>query len=155
MISYRELVDLALASHDPTWRAHKVQYASLLLTHDDQQHAIAEQRAARFAASAGVARLATRIEPLNRFWPAEEYHQKYHLRNDRTLAAEFQAMFGGDERAFRESTAAARVNGYVAGDGTIAQLGREIDFLGLTTAGRKRLVDRVSTSRGGNSCSVG
>jgi hypothetical protein len=61
-------------------------------------------------------------------------------------------MFGGDEVAIRESTAAARVNGYVAGGGTSAQLASEIDLLGLSEAGRARL---ASGGRSGVGCSLG
>lgn len=70
------------------------------------------------------------------------------------LAAEFRAMFGTDETAFRESTAAARVNGYVAGDGTRAQLAREVDLLGLTDTGRSRLISSVDGSGDRNACSI-
>ena len=66
-------------------------------------------------------KLATRIEPLKRFTNAEDYHQKYYLRNDRILMADFRAMFAEDS-AFRESTAAARVNGFVAGEGCVVVL---------------------------------
>jgi peptide-methionine (S)-S-oxide reductase len=154
VISYAKLVDLALESHDPRWRAHKEQYASLVLAHDDEQLSVAGERGARAAARLG-APLATRIEPLKRFWLAEDYHQKYHLRQDRLLSGEFRAMFGTDEAALRESTAAARVNGYVAGDGTKAQLATEIDFLGLSDRGRARLVERVTDPGGGVGCSLG
>ena len=139
---------MAFAAHNPTWRAHKAQYASRVLAHDDEQLAIAQERAARVAAAAGVLSLATRIEPIRRFWLAEDYHQKYHLRNDRVLAREFAEMFGGDEAAFRESTAAARVNGYAAGGGTRAQLAAEIDLYGLSEAGRARLVSRTRSDAG-------
>ena len=98
--------------------------------------------------------LTTRIEPLKSFWLAEDYHQKYYLRNDRALASDFRAMFDGDETAFRESTSAARVNGYVAGNGTRVQLAREIDFLGLSESGRARLITRVGDSASGAGCSV-
>lgn len=128
-----------MAAHNPTWVAHKPQYASLILAHDDVQLATARECAARFSATLGGKQLATRIEPLKRFWPAEDYHQKYSLRNDRVLAADFRAMFGTDEVALRESTAAARVNGYVAGDGTRAQLAGELETLGLSEVGRSRL----------------
>ena len=155
VITYAELVDLALTAHNPTWVAHKVQYASLILAHDDAQLETARERATRFSAVLGGRPLATRIEPLKRFWNAEDYHQKYHLRNDRVLAVEFRAMFGSDEAAFRESTAAARVNGYVAGDGTAAQLEREIDLLGLGPDGRSKLITRVGTVGDGIGCSLG
>ncbi|NTU71218.1 MAG: peptide-methionine (S)-S-oxide reductase [Coriobacteriia bacterium] len=154
VISYGALVDLAFASHNPTWKAHKMQYASLVLAHDDEQLATATERGMRVAAKMG-ALLATRIEPLSQFWLAEDYHQKYYLRNERGLAAEFSAMFEGDEDALRDSTAAARVNGYVAGDGTRSQLAREIDFLGLTGPARTRLIARVGMAEGDASAACG
>jgi hypothetical protein len=103
----------------------------------------------------GGRRLATRIEPLKRFWNAEDYHQKYHLRQDRVLMAEFRTMFGDDQVALRESTAAARINGYIAGDGTKAQLAREIDFLGLGERGRDYLISRVKDGGPGVGCAIG
>jgi len=154
VISYGQLVDLALASHDPRWRAHKVQYASLILAHDETQLALASDRAARAAARLGGP-LATRIERLNHFWIAEDYHQKHHLRNDRVLATEFSSVFGSDEAALRESTAAARANGYAAGAGTKAQLATEIGFLGLSEAGRARLIAWVSDDGPSGSCGFG
>ncbi len=155
MITYSELVDLAFASHNPTWVAHKEQYASVILAHDAEQLAVAEERAARFSAVLGGRPLATRIEPLKRFWNAEDYHQKYYLRNDRVLATDFNAMFGDDEAALRESTSAAHVNGYVAGDGTKAQLEGEIADLGLSDAGRSRLIAMVRDGGRGVGCSIG
>lgn len=98
--------------------------------------------------------LSTRIERLGRFWPAEDYHQKYYLRNDRALASDFHAMFDGDESAFRESTSAARVNGYAAGDGTRAQLAREMEFLGLSEKGRASLILKVTEGISGGGCSI-
>jgi peptide-methionine (S)-S-oxide reductase len=155
VISYRELVDLAFASHNPVWPSPKSQYASLVLADDEEQLEIAQERGRRASSMLGRG-LSTRIEPLKRFWLAEDYHQKYYLRNDRVLMAEFKAMFDGDDEAFRESTAAARVNGYVAGDGTRAQLSREIDFLGLSQRARSRLVSRVTGESGpGNGCAIG
>jgi peptide-methionine (S)-S-oxide reductase len=148
-VSYATLVDLAFAAHNPARAAHKAQYASLVLAHDDSQLAVAGERARRVSAAMGGRVLTTRIERLDRAWIAEDYHQKYYLRQDKLLAGEFTAMFGGDEAALRESTSAARVNGYVAGDGTRAQLAREIDFLGLTEAGRQRLVAKTGVGPSG------
>ena len=153
VISYGRLVDLAFAAHNPVRPAFKPQYASLILAHDDEQLAVANERAERVSAVLGGQPLSTRIERLDRAWLAEEYHQKYHLRSDRVLGGDFRAMFDGDETAFRESTAAARVNGYAAGVGNRAQLAREIQFLGLSAAGRRRLVDRTGAGPSGG-CSI-
>lgn len=153
-VSYEDLLAFALESHDPTRAAYKTQYASLVLAHGDAQLAAARSVAERTAAGLGR-RLATRIEPLKRFYLAEGYHQKYYLRNDRELMAEFRAMFGADEAAFRESTAAARVNGYVAGDGTPVRLQAEVDSLGLSDGGRAHLVSRVGDPGFRAGCSLG
>jgi len=152
-VSYEALLELALTSHDPFRAAFKGQYASLVLTHTDEQLTIARAVAERLEVTRGR-KLATRIEPIKRFTNAEEYHQKYSLRNDRTLMADFRAMFGSDEDAFRESTAAARVNGYVAGDGSSIQLEREIDGFGLTDGGRAELAARFGRRGGGIGCSI-
>jgi peptide-methionine (S)-S-oxide reductase len=141
-VSYEELLELVLTSHDPTRAAFKEQYASLVLARDKAQLAAARAVASRF--EEGLARkLATRVELLKRFYPAEDYHQKYYLRNDRIVMADFRGMFGDDETAFRESAAAARANGYVAGGGARTQLGREIELLGLSEKGAAQLTARV------------
>lgn len=131
VIPYEDLLQLVWQSHDPTRQAHKVQYASLVLTHDDAQLAAARESAERLQAAIGRP-VVTRIEPLTRFWLAENYHQKYYLRNDSAVASEFASMFGGDEAALRESTAAMKANAYVAGVGTCAALAREGNELGLS-----------------------
>ena len=142
VVSYGELLELALTSHDPTRAAHREQYASLALAHDDAQLESARTVAERFESRLGR-RLITRIEPLKRFYAAEDYHQKYHLRSDRVLMADFRAMLGQDEGALRESPAAARANGFIAGDGARSQLEPVIDLLGLSEGGRARMMSRV------------
>ena len=155
VVSYAKLVDLAFAAHDPSRPAHKAQYASLVLAHDDEQLVTARERAARVSGANSGRVLTTRIETLRQFWPAEEYHQKYHLKQDRVLASEFVSMFGDDLAALRESTAAARINAYIAGYGTQGQLAREIDFLGLSEKGRAHLVSKVMDDAPSGSCAIG
>jgi hypothetical protein len=46
-------------------------------------------------------------------------------------------------RDFVNSTSAARVNAYIAGERTYASLLAEIDSLGLSPEGRERLLDIV------------
>ncbi len=151
VISYARLVDLMLALHDPTAPVGDVQYASLILTEDAQQLAIARERTR--VASAKLGRpLATRIEPLKKFWLAEDYHQKFYLRSDGTFKAQFTAMFGSDDAALRDSSAAMRVNGYASGDGTSARLAGEIGSFGLAEAARKHLVSLASDTPSAAGC---
>jgi peptide-methionine (S)-S-oxide reductase len=146
VLSYKDLLAMFWQSHNATRAAYSTQYASLILAHGDEQLAAARASAENFGRAAGR-KVLTRIEPVRRFYRAEGYHQKYRLRNDRELMGEFLAMYP-DEDEFVDSTAAARVNGYLDGEGSAARLGREIDGLGLTEAGRARLTARVKRSGG-------
>jgi hypothetical protein len=153
VVSYEELFERALTSHDPTRAAYKEQYASLALTHGDAQSGSARMVAERFESRVGR-KLATRIEPLKRFYSAEDYHQKYYLRSDRVVMADFRAMLGQNEIALRESPAAARVNGFIAGDGERGQLEPIIDLLGLSEDGRARLVSRARAGAATGGCAI-
>ena len=145
-ITYRELLDTFWLSHDATHSTHSPQYASVILAHDDAQLRAALESRDRFEDRIGRS-VTTRIEPLKRFWLAEDYHQKYRLRSDRTLAAEFRAMYPADAD-LRESPAAARVNGYLDGGGSRGQLDREISLFGLSVGGRDHLAEAVVSRRG-------
>jgi peptide-methionine (S)-S-oxide reductase len=54
--------------------------------------------------------------------------------------AEFEAMFS-QNIDFVNSTAAARVNGYVGGYGDPEKIAENIESLTLSTAGQKRLLE--------------
>ena len=82
----------------------------------------------------------TEILPFGKFFLAEDYHQKYQLRRHRQLMNEFKAFYSRNID-FVNSTAAARVNGYVGGHGTPEEIRASIESLGLSTAGQKRLLE--------------
>jgi len=83
----------------------------------------------------------TPILPLGIFTMAEDYHQKYYLRNS-PLMKEFRALYPGDKE-FRESTAAARANGFLAGDGDPDFAKAEIEKLGLSESSKAQLLRAV------------
>jgi peptide-methionine (S)-S-oxide reductase len=103
---------------------------------EDQKRLALESKA---RAEARIGRIQTPVLPLGRFYKAEDYHQKYHLRQHSALMREFAAIYP-DPSAFADSTAAARVNGYLAGDGSRDVLLGEIDRLGLSADGRRELL---------------
>jgi peptide-methionine (S)-S-oxide reductase len=141
-ISYAELLDLFWASHDPASRPVSQQYASIVFYHNEEQRQLAEEARDRQAAEYG-GQVYTEIVPFSEFYLAEDYHQKYWLQQMPELEKDFHAIYP-DSEDFVNSTAAARVNGYVQGHGTSAALQADLDSLGLSPAAGKRLLEIVS-----------
>lgn len=102
-------------------------------------------------ASSLSARVVTRMLPFTNFYLAEGYHQKYMLRNHSAILDEFEAKYP-DVEGMVSSTAAARVNGYLGGNGTCEQLKSEISGFGLSDRGNKKLLDEVCQGIEGKSC---
>jgi peptide-methionine (S)-S-oxide reductase len=87
VITFRDLLDVFFTVHDPTTLNRQgadvgTQYRSAIFYHTDEQRAIAEQAIADLDA-AGVwdAPIVTEVTPLATFYPAEDYHQEYYVRN--------------------------------------------------------------------------
>lgn len=143
-ISYKELLEIFWESHNPGSRSWSRQYMAAIFFHNDQQKKIAletkDQVAARIKDE-----VYTQILPATVFYLAEDYHQKYFLRLEPELLNELTAIYHST-KDFVASTAAARLNGYVAGYGTRAGIEAEISSLGLSPAGNKRLLGMVSKS---------
>lgn len=107
--SYQDVLEIVFDAHDPHQQTTKTQYQNIVFhTSDEKRSAIESVLGDRGLTTEEIA---TRIEPLEAFYPAEAYHQKYRLRNHR-LAEQFTDY---SDEAFRESPAAATLNGFVAG----------------------------------------
>lgn len=136
-ITYEELAAVFWDSHDPTSQPLSTQYQNVLFYTAAEEERIALAARDRLAAELG-AEILTRIEPLETFYRAEDYHQKYYLRSEPILSDYYQGIYP-DAQAFADSTATARVNGYLAGHGTRAQLDAEAEALGLVGPALERL----------------
>ncbi len=110
---------------------------SAIWTHDDGQRRLALEAKAQEEKRRGKA-IVTEIAPLREFTLAEDYHQKYELRNERELMKEFAAIYTDAELV--NSTAATRVNSAVGGHLKGDLLRAEIDRYGLSPEGRERLL---------------
>jgi peptide-methionine (S)-S-oxide reductase len=126
--------------HHPDAQAWSQQYKAAVFVHDAAQRKLAELT--RDAWSAANHRKAlTEIIDAGPFHLAEDYHQKWQLRRDDDLARELGAIY--DQAGLRDSTAAARINGYLGGHGSAAQLRAELPRLGLSDRAGAELLARV------------
>jgi hypothetical protein len=141
-VSYAQLLEVFWKEHTPTSRAWSRQYKAAVFHHSEEQRRLAMATKERLAAELR-APIATEVLPAGAFTLAEEYHQKYSLQQDRALLEEFRAVYP-NPADFVASTAAARVNGYLAGHGSQAQIRAEVDRLGISDAGQRRLLDAAA-----------
>ena len=114
---------------------------SAIFYNNDAQKRVALESLKRQQAERG--KIATQVVPTTKFTIAEDYHQKYYLRSDRVLMNEL-AKYHWSEKDFVNSTAAARLNAYVGGHGTAAELKTELKTLGLSEEGARHVQQLVS-----------
>ncbi|HEY0673579.1 MAG TPA: peptide-methionine (S)-S-oxide reductase MsrA [Longimicrobiales bacterium] len=86
-ISYRELLEMFFAIHDPTTLNRQgadvgTQYRSAIFYHDEAQKQEAERVIAELSEEKiWGAPIVTEVVPLEKFYPAEDYHREYYDRN--------------------------------------------------------------------------
>ena len=86
-ISFRELLEVFFAIHDPTTLNRQgndvgTQYRSAIYYRSPEQKRVAEQLIAELeAAHAFGAPIVTEVTPEAPFYPAEDYHQRYFAQN--------------------------------------------------------------------------
>jgi peptide-methionine (S)-S-oxide reductase len=87
VVSFADLLKVFWQTHDPTTlnrQGHDVgtQYRSAIFYHTDEQRAVAEQYKKQLDESGTFgAAIVTEITPFEKFYPAENYHQKYFELN--------------------------------------------------------------------------
>jgi peptide-methionine (S)-S-oxide reductase len=127
ILSYEELLD-SIWKNRRGGRAYSRQYMEAVFPANAEQERIARARG-----------ISAPIIPGAKFYLAEDYHQKYYLRHDSVLMTE---LAGYSDAQLVESTVAARLNGYVGGKATVAQLQEELPRLGLSAAANQHLLRR-------------
>ena len=87
VVSYRDLLNVFFAIHDPTTLNRQgadtgPQYRSAIFYHDDEQKKIAEDLIKDLNAQKIWDRpIVTEVTKLDKFYMAEDYHQEYFARN--------------------------------------------------------------------------
>lgn len=125
--SYEELLDIFWTKHNPCSRSSP-QYMSAIFYHNEEQLKLAEQTKEEMQKNKPM-KITTAIRPAPRFYNAEDYHQKYLLRQHRSLLRSLDIT----DSELITSHVAARLNGYVGGHGNMDLFEQEKDKLGLNT----------------------
>ena len=87
IVSYRDLLNVFFAIHDPTTLNRQgadvgTQYRSAIFYHDEEQKKIAEELIKDLNAQQIWDRpIVTQVEKLDKLYVAEDYHQEYYARN--------------------------------------------------------------------------
>jgi peptide-methionine (S)-S-oxide reductase len=87
VVSFKEILEVFFTIHDPTTLNRQgadvgPQYRSVIFYHTPAQKATAEQVIVEInAAHIWDAPIVTEVTPIQTFYPAEDYHQEYFLRN--------------------------------------------------------------------------
>lgn len=86
-ISFREILEIFFATHDPTTLNRQgadvgTQYRSVVFHHSDEQKRVAEELIREIDETGAFdAPVVTEVSPASRFYRAEAYHQDYYRRN--------------------------------------------------------------------------
>jgi len=90
-ISYKDLLSVFFATHDPTTLNRQgadqgARYRSIILYANDNQKEQAEGYVKELSASAAPGSpLVTELKQLEKFWEAEPEHKEYYLRNQASM----------------------------------------------------------------------
>lgn len=99
-VTYSRLLEIFWKNIDPTVKDKQFcdtgkQYRSAIFTHNEQQREEAQQSKEELMKNFG--RIYTEISPAGLFYPAEEYHQKYYLKNPWKYKV-YRYLCGRDQR---------------------------------------------------------
>jgi methionine-S-sulfoxide reductase len=106
-ISYAQLVEIFFRNIDPTQANGQFadigpQYKTAIFFHNEEQKRVAQESKEKLAQSGRFSNpIVVQILPASRFWPAEEYHQKYYLKNPEHYNS---YAYGSGRKPFLERT---------------------------------------------------
>ena len=129
-ISFADIIDMIWSSHNPIGAPRSSQYKSAIWFADDQQLSTIKESVEPLVEKY-ERELTTEILPLETFFNAEDYHQKYVLQRHDAVLKQFNTYYP-NFNDFVDSTAAARLNGFAYGCGSKAMFQEEQTSYGLT-----------------------
>lgn len=128
-ITYEALLKAFWSDHNPGAGSFSTQYRNVALPTTDAQLSAALASKKEVEAKSGRM-VRTQVEQAGTFYPAEDYHQKYYLKQRPDLLRLVRKKYPG-EAAFIASTLAARINGYLGEGGSQSDIDKALAKEGL------------------------
>ena len=126
VVSFETLLSVFWANHNPTIPSQR-QYRSLILHHNEEQK-LSAQKSLMVARQKTSDEIHTEILPAGKYYEAETYHQKYVLQQHPWLIT---ALLIQTREDLIKSHACTKLNGYLAGYGSLEDALNEAKRLGL------------------------
>jgi len=146
--SFSALLEMFWNNHDPTklkisksdgTPTPHTQYLSTLFYHDDIQKQLAEESLIQARHQLGP-NIHTVVKPFTKFYLAEDYHQKYLLQKHGALLSQLDISPGEE---LIESHVACRLNGYLAGYGSVEAFKKECGGLHIQAQAKKLILTKI------------
>ena len=137
-------MDIFWGSHDPSIQSWSRQYRAAIFYHTDYQKGLAFETKDSLQ-DRHTTEIMTEIIPFTAFYRAEDYHQKHALQHSYEYMQEMKTLYPSFQDIVY-STAAARLNGYLGGSGTLETLHAELDSYGLSERAKEHLFNLVKAS---------
>ncbi|WP_417899744.1 peptide-methionine (S)-S-oxide reductase MsrA [Bacillus sp. CSS-39] len=146
VIGFEDIVQHFWSSHNPNRGNYKGrQYLSILLFHDAEQKEMIE-RVKDSLEKSMEDKIETEIASYRGFTLAEERHQKYYLKRYPKAMDRLMSYYGTHEQLVN-ATLVARLNSFVKGYGTLADLKEEMAGWNLSGEARGELVELIDGIR--------
>jgi len=128
--SYENLLEIFWRGHAPYLSSYSKQYKSMILFHNEEQREVAENFIKNKELEDKM-NATTEVYKFEKFYMAEDYHQKYLLKQIVTVTDELEKYYPNHDD-FVNSTAVARANGYLYGESNEELYKEERSLLGLS-----------------------
>ncbi|SER96125.1 peptide-methionine (S)-S-oxide reductase [Salipaludibacillus aurantiacus] len=143
-ITYEELLNEFWKSHSGKKHGYGGrQYMSLLVCFDNSQKKTAFSVKQKWEEIKGH-KIETEIISQKPFYPAEDFHQKYYLKQYKSALEKLSELYPS-HKGLVHSTLAARLNGFVKGFGTMEGIKIEISQSDGADVEKERLQEAVSS----------
>jgi peptide-methionine (S)-S-oxide reductase len=136
-ISFSDLLDKFFEWHNAFRKPYARQYMSAILFHDDQQKEAVDE--AIRVREDEKRKIRTELQPYAGMTLAEDYHQKYYLRRNKTVALELKGRFPSLQE-FVDAPAVAKANAILGG--FLEPTPEALEELGFSKESQQQLLNR-------------